>query len=92
VRDSDGAVLYRQTVADAIPQHAEVFQPDGRIGSVPYTPDTGVFSAVVPFDDRTVEAVVVAGPEAEFAQAGLEQPAAVEGQARELARAPLKEG
>jgi hypothetical protein len=92
VRGSSGAVLYRQTVADAIPQHAEVFEPDGRIRSVPYAPDTGVFSVIVPFDDRTKEAVVVAGPQAEFAQAGLEPAALAEGEARELARAPLKGG
>jgi hypothetical protein len=92
VRGSTGAVLYRQTVADAIPQHAEVFEPDGRIRSVPYTPDTGVFSVIVPFDDRTEEAVVVAGPQAEFAQEGLEPAALAKGEPRELARAPLKEG
>jgi hypothetical protein len=92
VRDPDGAVVYRRTLVNAIPQDTEVFEPDGRIRSVPHTPDTGVFTVVVPFDTRTVEAVVVAGPEAELAQPGLRMAEAPEGQARELARASLRRG
>jgi len=90
VRDPNGAVVYRRTLADAIPQHTEVFEPDGQIRSVPYTPATGLFSVVVPFDERTAEAVVVAGPQAQFEQRGIRQEGLAEGAAQELARAPLK--
>ncbi|HXV56695.1 MAG TPA: hypothetical protein VD704_02410 [Gaiellaceae bacterium] len=90
VRGSQGRVLYRRALRDAVPQHAEVFEPDGRIRAVPYAPETGVFTAVVPLERGAEAAVVVAGPEAELAQAGLRARPGEEGRRRELARVPLR--
>ena len=89
VRDAGGTVQYRRGLRDAINQRAEVFEPDGTIQSVPYAPETGVFTVVVPVDRRAREAVILAGPEAELAQAGLQPGPGEEGRVRELARVPL---
>jgi hypothetical protein len=91
VRDAGGTVRYRRGLRDAITQHAEIFEPDGRIHAARYAPETGVFTVVIPVDRRAKEAVVVAGPQAELAQPGLQPGPGEEGRARELARAPLEE-
>jgi hypothetical protein len=91
VRDAGGTVHYRRGLRDAITQRAELFEPDGTIRSVSYAPETGVFTVVVPLDRRAKEAVVIAGPQAELAQPGLQPGPSEEGRARELVRVALGE-
>jgi hypothetical protein len=85
-------VLYRRGLRDAITQHAELFEPDGRIRSVPWAPETGVFTVVVPLEPRAELVAVVAGPQAELAQAGLGAGPGEEGRPRELATVSLGRG
>jgi hypothetical protein len=92
VRGTDGEVVYRRGLRDAITQNAEVFEPDGRIRAVPYAPETGVFTVVVPLGRRAGQAVVVAGPQAVFAQPGLQAGPGEAERPRELARVPLERG
>jgi hypothetical protein len=92
VRRENGDVVYRRGLRDAITQHVEVFEPDGRIRAVPRAPETGVFSVVVPLEPRAAQAVVVAGPQASLAQQGLQPgPGEAEGP-RELAQVSLGRG
>jgi hypothetical protein len=92
VRGGNGEVVYRRGLRDAITQHAEVFEPDGRIRAIPYAPDTGVFTVVVPLERRAGQAVVVAGPQAELAQPGLQPGPGEADRPRELARVQLGRG
>jgi hypothetical protein len=93
VRGAGGEVVYRRALRDAIPQHAEVFEPGGRIRAIPFAPETGVFTVVVPLGRQAgQQAVVVAGPQAELAQPGLQPPPGEADRPRELARVPLGRG
>lgn len=92
VRTGTGQVLYRRTLHDPVPQHTEVFEPEGRIRRVPYAPESGVFSVVVPVDARADRALVVAGPEVRFAQPGLRASPGEEGRTRELVSVPSRRG
>ena len=92
VRGAAGETLYRRTLRDAVPQRTEVFEPEGRIRSVPYAPETGVFSVVLPVGPPADEALVIAGPEVRLAQPGLRASPDEEGRPRELVRVSLRRG
>ena len=89
VRRGDGDVVYRRGLRDAITQYAELFEPDGRIRAVPYAPETGVFTVVVPLGEQAETVAIVAGPHAELAQPGLRAGPGEEGRPRELATVSL---
>ena len=92
VRRGNGDVVYRRGLRDAITQHAELFEPDGRIRAVPWAPETGVFTVVVPLEPRSESVAVVAGPQAELAQPGLQPAPGEQDRPRELARVSLGRG
>lgn len=92
VRSANGHVIYRRDLRDAITQHVEVFEPDGRIRAIPRAPETGVFTVVVPLDPPARQAVVVAGPQADLAQPGLQPRPGEADRQRELARVELERG
>jgi hypothetical protein len=92
VRSAAGETLYRRTLGDAIPQTTEVFEPEGRIRSVPYAPESGVFSVVLPVGPEADAAIVTAGPDARIAQPGLRAAPDEEGRPRELVRVSLRSG
>ena len=92
VRSAAGETLYRKTLREPIPQTTEVFDPEGRIQSVPYAPESGVFSVVLPVGPEAEAVVVTAGPEVRLAQPGLRAAPDEEGRPRELVRVPLGRG
>ncbi|HWM14804.1 MAG TPA: hypothetical protein VNO56_10005 [Gaiellaceae bacterium] len=92
VRSATGETLYRRTLRDAIPQATEVFEPEGRIRSVPYAPESGVFSVVLPVGPEADAAIVTAGPDARITQPGLRASPDEEGRPRELVRVSLRRG
>jgi hypothetical protein len=92
LRSQEGSVLYRQILADPIPQSLEAIDPDGRLRRVAYARPSGGFSAVVPRVGEPAVVVVSAGPEVELAQPALAAPPGAPLRWRELVRETLEGG
>jgi hypothetical protein len=90
LRDAGDETTYRQVVEHAIPQDVEVFDPNVERGAWrhPQPLPSGVFTVIVPDDERAESVVLLAGPGSRGAERELE--AGAVGGPVELTRFPLR--
>jgi hypothetical protein len=74
LRDAGDETMYRQIVEHAIPQDVEVFEPGVERGARrhPQPLPSGVFTVIVPDDERAQAVVLLAGPGSRGAERGLQ--------------------
>jgi hypothetical protein len=90
LRDAADDTTYRQIVEHAIPDDVEVFEPGVERGvrRHPQPLPSGVFTVIVPDDERAESVVLLAGPDSRGAEHGLR--AAAPGGPVELTRFALR--
>jgi hypothetical protein len=95
LRSGDDEPTFRRNLAQAIPHDSEVFAPEeeGGMHRAPVAPESGVFTVLVPDDDRAEDLVLLAGPrDVPESIARAVEPGVEPGRPQELRRFPLREG
>jgi hypothetical protein len=94
LRAADDTTTYRQVVEQAIPETREIFDPafERGVRRSPFPPSSGVFTVIVPDDDRAETVVLLAGPRSTGAARALAAAAAPSAGPVELTRFPLRAG
>jgi hypothetical protein len=95
LRTSVDEPTFRRNLAQAVPHDSEVFAPEGEGGMhrAPVAPESGVFTVLVPDDDRAEDLVLLVGPrDIPQSIARPVEPGAEPGRPQELRRFPLREG
>jgi hypothetical protein len=64
LRTREDETTFRRYLSEAIPRDSEVFDPDaeGGMHRAPVAPESGVFTVLVPDDDRAEDLVLLVGP------------------------------
>ena len=90
LRDAADATTYRQIVEHALPHDVEVFDPavERGVRRHPQPLPSGVFTVIVPDDERADSVVLLAGPDSRGAEHGRQ--AGPPGGPVELTRFPLR--